>query len=66
MRRVGKTIILLRRFLKYLQDYYKPKLKFILFVSSSLKIKKKFTDRLSGRVYPFIVLPLDFEEWALL
>lgn len=50
-------------FLKYLHDHYKPKIKFIVSGSSSLEIKRKFTDRLTGRVYPFIVLPLDFEEF---
>ncbi len=50
-------------FLKYLHDHYKPKLKFIVTGSSSLEIKKKFTDRLTGRVYRFIVKPLNFREF---
>lgn len=50
-------------FLKYLHDRYKPKLKFIVTGSSSLEIKKKFTDRLTGRVYRFIIKPLNFREF---
>ena len=50
-------------FLKYLHDHYKPKLKFIVTGSSSLEIKKKFTDRLTGRVYRFLVKPLSFKEF---
>lgn len=50
-------------FLKYLYDHYKPKLKFIVTGSSSLEIKKKFSDRLTGRVYRFIVKPLNFKEF---
>ncbi len=50
-------------FLKYLHDHYKPKLKFIVTGSSSLEIKKKFTDRLTGRVYNFLVKPLNFREF---
>lgn len=50
-------------FLKYLHDHYKPKLKFIVTGSSSLEIKKKFTDRLTGRIYRFIVKPLNFWEF---
>jgi len=50
-------------FLKYLHDHYKPRFKFIVTGSSSLEIKKKFTDRLTGRVYRFIVRPLDFKEF---
>jgi len=49
-------------FLKYLHDHYKPKLKFIVTGSSSLEIRKKFTDRLTGRVYRFVVKPLSFQE----
>ncbi|MBW1781356.1 MAG: ATP-binding protein [Deltaproteobacteria bacterium] len=50
-------------FLKYLHDHNKPRLKFIVTGSSSLEIKKKFTDRLTGRVYRFIIRPLDFQEF---
>lgn len=50
-------------FLKYLHDHYKPRLKFIVTGSSSLEIKKKFTDRLTGRVYRFIIKPLNFREF---
>ncbi|HBF43514.1 MAG TPA: hypothetical protein DDW42_07790 [Desulfobacteraceae bacterium] len=50
-------------FLKYLHDHYKPHLKFIVTGSSSLEIKKKFTDRLTGRVYSFVVSPLSFKEF---
>jgi len=50
-------------FLKYLHDHYKPKLKFIVTGSSSLEIKKKFADRLTGRVYNFLVKPLNFREF---
>ncbi len=50
-------------FLKYLHDHYKPKLKFVVTGSSSLEIKKKFTDRLTGRIYRFAVKPLSFKEF---
>jgi hypothetical protein len=50
-------------FLKYLHDHYKPRLKFIVTGSSSLEIRKKFTDRLTGRVYRFVVKPLSFLEF---
>ena len=50
-------------FLKYLHDHYKPRLKFIVTGSSSLEIKKKFTDRLTGRVYRFVIRPLNFREF---
>ena len=50
-------------FLKYLHDHYKPKLKFIVTGSSSLEIKKKFTDRLTGRIYRFLIKPLNFREF---
>jgi hypothetical protein len=50
-------------FLKYLHDHYKPRLKFIVTGSSSLEIKKKFTDRLTGRVYRFVIKPLNFREF---
>jgi predicted AAA+ superfamily ATPase len=51
-------------FLKYLHDHYKPGLKFIVTGSSSLEIKKKFTDRLTGRVYNFLVKPLNLREFT--
>lgn len=50
-------------FLKYTHDHYKPKLKFIVTGSSSLEIKKKFSDRLTGRVYRFLIRPLSFKEF---
>ncbi|MBC8199706.1 MAG: ATP-binding protein [Desulfobacteraceae bacterium] len=50
-------------FLKYLHDHYKPGLKFIVTGSSSLEIKKKFTDRLTGRIYSFVIKPLSFREF---
>lgn len=50
-------------FLKYLHDHYKPRLKFIVAGSSSLEIKKKFTDRLTGRVYSFVIRSLSFREF---
>jgi predicted AAA+ superfamily ATPase len=50
-------------FLKYLHDHYKPRLKFVVTGSSSLEVKKKFTDSLTGRIYRFLVKPLDFKEF---
>jgi len=50
-------------FLKYLHDHYKPRLKFIVTGSSSLEIRKKFTDRLTGRVYRFVIKALSFREF---
>jgi len=41
----------------------KDALKFIVTGSSSLEIKKKFTDRLTGRVYSFVIKPLNFREF---
>ncbi|MEW6558464.1 MAG: ATP-binding protein [Elusimicrobiota bacterium] len=52
-------------FLKYIYDNYKPKIKFIVSGSSSLEIKKKFTDRLTGRVHLFVIYPLDFFEYLI-
>ena len=49
--------------MKYLHDHYKPGLKFIVTGSSSLEIKKKFSDRLTGRVYSFVIKPLSFREF---
>lgn len=50
-------------FLKYLYDHYKGKIKFVVSGSSSLEIKQKFTDRLTGRVHPFVIHPLSFYEY---
>jgi len=50
-------------FLKYLHDHYKPQLKFIVIGSSSMEIKKKFTDSLTGRIYRFLIKPLSFKEF---
>ncbi len=50
-------------FLKYLHDHYKPQLKFVVTGSSSMEVKRKFTDRLTGRVYRFLVKPLSFKEF---
>jgi hypothetical protein len=50
-------------FLKYLYDHYRGEIKFVICGSSTLEIKKKFTDRLTGRVSTFIVYPLDFSEY---
>lgn len=50
-------------FLKYLYDHYKPKLKFIVSGSSSLEIKKKFSDALTGRIFRFEILPLSYKEF---
>jgi predicted AAA+ superfamily ATPase len=49
-------------FLKYLYDHYKSKIKFIVSGSSSLEIKKKFTDRLTGRASRFNIHPSSFKE----
>ncbi len=50
-------------FLKYLYDHYKPQLKFIVSGSSTLEIKQKFSDRLTGRVRQFLIHPLSFAEY---
>lgn len=50
-------------FLKYLYDHYKSELKFIVTGSSSLEIKKKFSDALTGRVVRFEIFPLSFSEY---
>jgi len=52
-------------FLKYIYDNYKTKIKFIVSGSSSLEIKKKFTDRLTGRLHPFVIYPLAFTEYLI-
>lgn len=51
------------RFIKYLVDHYRPNLKFILSGSSTLAIKRKFTDSMVGRIIPYIIHPLKFSEW---
>jgi len=48
-------------FLKYLFDHYR--FKFIVSGSSSLEIRKKFTDRLTGRAHRYQVRPLSFTEY---
>ena len=50
-------------FLKYFADHYKGKVKLIVSGSSSLEIKRKMLQRLTGRVYRFEVMPLDFQEY---
>jgi len=50
-------------FLKYLYDHYKTQIKFVVSGSSSLEIKKKFTDRLTGRVHLFLIQGLTFWEY---
>ncbi|MBI4359770.1 MAG: ATP-binding protein, partial [Candidatus Jacksonbacteria bacterium] len=50
--------------LKYVYDHYKGIIKFIVSGSSTLEIKQKFTDRLTGRAHPFIINPLNFYEYA--
>lgn len=52
-------------FLKYLHDHYKSKIKFIVSGSSTLEMKKKFTDRLTGRMERFTVHPLSFTEYLV-
>lgn len=49
-------------FLKYIFDHYK-KIKFIVSGSSTLEIKKKFSDRLTGRKYLYTLYPLSFSEF---
>lgn len=53
------------RFLKYLVDHYRPELKFIVSGSSTLAIKRKFSDSMVGRIIPFEIHPLNFEEFLL-
>lgn len=50
--------------LKYVYDHYRDRIKFIVTGSSSLEIKKKFTDALTGRIFRFEILPLDYEEFV--
>lgn len=51
-------------FLKVLHDHY-PDIKLITSGSSSLDLKKKFKDSLTGRKHVFIINPLSFEEYLL-
>jgi len=51
--------------LKYVYDHWRGKIKFIVSGSSTLEIKQKFTDRLTGRVHIFNVPTLSFEEYLL-
>ena len=51
--------------LKYVYDHWRGKIKFIVSGSSTLEIKQKFTDRLTGRVHTFHVPTLSFEEYLL-
>jgi predicted AAA+ superfamily ATPase len=48
--------------LKIYYDLY-PNLKFFISGSTSLYIKKKTQESLAGRVFPFELKPLDFEEY---
>jgi uncharacterized protein len=50
-------------FLKYIYDHYKGVVKFIVSGSSTLEIKKKFTDRLTGRIESCIIHTLDFADF---
>jgi len=50
-------------FLKYLYDRHKLKMKFIVTGSSSLEIKKKFSDALTGRIFRFEIWPLNYQEF---
>ncbi|HVA11352.1 MAG TPA: ATP-binding protein [Candidatus Dormibacteraeota bacterium] len=51
-------------FLKIVADHYKS-IRLIVSGSSTFDIKTKFTDSLSGRITPFEVFPLSFEEFLL-
>jgi len=51
-------------FLKYIFDHYKQ-IKLIVSGSSSLEIKKKFSDRLTGRKSLYVLYPLDFKEFLI-
>ncbi len=50
-------------FLKHIYDKYAEKIKIIATGSSSLELKAKFQDSLTGRKISFSVNPLDFEEF---
>ncbi|MAG44670.1 hypothetical protein CL633_02170 [bacterium] len=49
--------------LKILHDHY-PKIKLIVSGSSSLSLKQKFKDTLTGRKQVFVVNPLSFKEYC--
>jgi len=49
-------------FLKILHDHY-PDIKFIVSGSSSLDLRRKFKDSLTGRKHIFIIPPLSFAEY---
>jgi len=51
-------------FLKIIHDHY-PKIKLIVSGSSSLELKRKFKDSLTGRKQIFIVNSLSFQEYLL-
>lgn len=51
-------------FLKYIFDHFKQ-IKFIVSGSSTLEIKKKFSDRLTGRKALYTLYPLSFEEFLI-
>lgn len=51
-------------FLKVIHDHY-PNIKLIVSGSSSLALKRKFKDSLTGRKHIFIVNPLSFKEYLL-
>ena len=50
--------------IKYYYDYYKN-IKFFISGSSSLFIKKHSQESLAGRIYEFILNPLNFEEFLI-
>lgn len=50
--------------IKIYYDLY-PQLKFFLSGSSSLFLKKKKQESLAGRIFSFVLPPLDFEEYLL-
>ena len=52
-------------FLKHLYDKYAGKIKIIATGSSSLELKAKFQDSLTGRKISFLVNPLTFEEFLI-
>ena len=52
-------------FLKHLYDKYAGKIKIITTGSSSLELKAKFQDSLTGRKVSFFVNPLTFEEFLI-
>ena len=50
-------------FLKYIHEHWRQKIKFVVTGSSSLEIRKKFSDALTGRVLSFEIYPLDYKEF---